>query len=151
MRKLVDIITPAESPSGRSIGHFRFRLTEAWPFTLIFDDGTRYEGSIPIGFVGDLFSSPWIAQFFVPKSQGSDKGAWLHDWLFATVGLRKTAKDEPLVSLAQANWAMAYVNAKERVNVFQRWFLKTGVNLGGWIPWNDYRRAGHSLTYPKMS
>lgn len=149
--KILAVITPAEAPIATDLGNLRFRCERAWTFRILFSDGTYLDATIPVGFICDLYSVPWLFRWLVPKSQHSNIAAWVHDWLFATVGLRPAAHCPPVITLAEANWCLDYVARQTKVSAFKRPLIYAGVSLGGSIPWNRLERAGHSLANPAMN
>lgn len=150
MKNLLAVLVPDEAPLCVDLGGFRYRCERAWTFTILFEDRPPLTTTIPVGFVCDLFSVPPVIQWFIPKAQASNIAAWVHDWLFATVGLRPTAADPSPINLSGANWCLEYVAKHTKIPWITRRLIMRGLSIGSWKPWNELKRAGHSLATPKM-
>jgi hypothetical protein len=105
------------------------------PYTLVVD--LAYESdvlgrrvTVPAGFKTDLASIPRGLWNILPKSGRYDRAAVVHDFLYATNGVTRKQADQVLSE------AMTYL----KVPAWQRRLIYAGVRVGGWKPWNAYRR-----------
>lgn len=144
------IILPASMPSAISKGHGKWLTQEPWPFTIICGN-TRIEAEVRKGFITDLFSVPWGVDLFIPRDEADDRPALAHDWLFATLGLRKDANSPSLLGLADCNQVLSLAMQACGFSSFAHWAIFTGVKLGSWKPWNDLKERGFSLANPCLN
>lgn len=140
---MMSLIIPDEMPLCRSLGRGRWEVCEPWTFVV-----EGYKTTIPIGFVTDLFSVPWPISLFIPKDQRDNRPALIHDWLYATVGLRETSFHGSRVSWFQANRALDVAAVKCGLSWIQRELIIAGLMIGSAAVWRKYEFAGYSLTNP---
>jgi hypothetical protein len=112
-----------------------FKDEDGLPYTLVVDlvyesDILNRRVTVPTGFKTDLASIPRGLWNVLPKSGRYDRAAVVHDFLYATNGVTRKQADDVL------NEAMTYL----KVPTWQRRMIYLGVRVGGWKPWNAYRR-----------
>lgn len=109
-------------------GGLPFTLYEAFTYySLVLDRVIQ----VPKGFVTDLASIPRLLWRILPPIGAYDAAAVIHDFLYRTNGVTRKQAD------AVFNEAMAL----HQVSALVRWAMYRGVRLGGWVPWNKYRKA----------
>lgn len=118
-------------------GEFRDRgrrvcLTE--PFAFVFD-GHRID--IPAGFVTDFNSTPRMVWWWFPPQEYPEAGL-VHDWLYQHPGE---------FSRQQCDDVHRHILKLEGMRESKRNAAYAGLRLGGWRPWNRYRKA--ELIAPK--
>lgn len=86
---------------------------------------------VPKGFVTDLASVPRVLWRILPPFGAYDHAAVVHDFLYRTNG----------VTRAEADAVFREAMVMTQVGRVTRWLLYTGVRMGGWVPWNKYRKA----------
>jgi hypothetical protein len=133
-------------PATRSLGRGRWLLLEDWEFIL---NGKLI--TIPKGFVTDLYSIPWPWCWFFNPDQTDNRPALIHDWLFATCGLRPTATDESVFNLTQVNTALRFAMEVCNLPWISKKAIYRGVDVGSWVIWGRYLRAGYSQQNPKLT
>lgn len=132
-------------PPTVSLGHGRWKLAEPWDFSV---GGLHLR--VPEGFLCDLFSVPFPLSILIPKDEKDNRPALIHDYLYATVGLRATCWDEPVLNREMCD---ALLREACRQCEFPRrriWSIHTGVRLGGFKAWHQLASDGYSLQRPKM-
>ena len=85
---------------------------------------------VPVGFVCDLASIPWISSFAFDKLGRHQRAAVLHDWFYRNRVESKAWAD------AQFRRAMEI----DGVVWWRRWVIWSGVAAFGWVSW--WRRSG---------
>lgn len=96
---------------------------------LIWDDGEiRIE--VPTGFLTDLASIPAPMRGVLNTNGRSRKPAVVHDYLYQSGKLARKAADRLFLTMLVA----------EGVISIGRGLYYLGVRLGGWIPFNRYRK-----------
>ena len=99
--------------------------------------------TIPTGFVTDFASVPRVLWNVLPPTGSYGKAAVIHDWLyqmrviFVDDGSRTTLR---YASRAEADAVLLEGMRVLGVNTFTTWIIYAGVRIGGWVPWNAYRR-----------
>jgi len=136
---------PERMPPSTSLGLGRWETYAEWAFTI-----NDVPCLIPPGFICDLYSVPFPLSIFIPKDESDNRPALVHDWLFATVGLRETAEGPSLFTLDSANKALLAAMQICGFPWSRRTSIYTGVQLGGWHAWNKMTAAGWSLSNPCM-
>jgi hypothetical protein len=106
---------------------------------------------VPVGFVCDLYSVPFPLSVFIPRDERDNRPAMIHDWLYATVGLRATAAAPSTFPRSLCDAALFHASRQCGLGPVRSWSIHTGVTIGGWKPWSDLSRAGHSLAHPKLN
>jgi hypothetical protein len=114
---------------------------DAFPVTLV--EPLIYQSAIlngvvrvPVGFVTDFASIPWIVQWRIPKLGPWNRAATIHDWMYSqgkfngTPMSRKTADRVLLEALS-----ITVPAAEVSLMIFE------GVRLGGWWAWWRYRHT----------
>lgn len=139
------IFMPPEFPACRSLGGGRWRLLEPWTF---FVDG--FPATAIPGFVCDLYSSPWVFTMAIPSDELDNRPALMHDWLYATVGLRKTQFKPSVFSRGQADEVLREAMQMCGFSWARRNVIHLGVRIGGGSPWGEYTRKGYSVANPCM-
>jgi hypothetical protein len=124
---------------------------EKWKITAPFDyhlgapDGLETV-KIPPGFVTDFASVPRILWNILPPTGLYGKAAVVHDWLYQhrTLVKLQTAKAIPIivqiVDRGEADSILLEGMEVLGVSWFTRHTIYAGVRVGGWKPWNEYRR-----------
>lgn len=87
--------------------------------------------TVPTGFKTDLASIPQVLWNVLPPLGKYDRAAVVHDYLYQHNGITR----------AQADAVLLEAMAVSGVRADQRWVIYAGVRVGGWAPWNGYRRA----------
>ncbi len=85
---------------------------------------------VPVGFVTDLASIPWLFRRVLPKSGPYNKAAVIHDWLYRNHTFERSRCDDILLE------AMAF----EGVGYCKRYTIYWAVRAGGWLPWMNEKR-----------
>lgn len=95
---------------------------------------------IPVGFVTDFASIPRGLWNIFPPAGRYGKAAVVHDWLYQkrVITLESTAR---LGSRLDADNALREGMQVLGVGSVTRWAIYAGVRAGGWVPWNNYRKA----------
>ncbi len=108
----------------------RLQLIDA----LVYDSAVLQRSIIvPAGFVTDLASIPQLLWNVLPPIGAYDEAAVVHDYLF---------QQPPAgVTLPLANAVLNEAMGVCRVRRWKRCAIYAGVIVGGWVPWNRYRRA----------
>jgi hypothetical protein len=86
------------------------------------------------GFKTDLASIPAWLWPVLPKIGKWDKAAVIHDHLYASGSVSTRADADAVLDEALIVCG---------VPSFRRGLIVNGVRLGGWKPWNAYRKAQH--------
>jgi hypothetical protein len=107
-----------------SADHPRFRLVQ---------DLTYGPYRVPTDFITDLASIPQVLWNILPPVGSYDKAAVVHDWLYRNNGITRSEADQVL------NQGMIDLGVRE----WKRKIIYSGVRLGGWKPWNNYRNGQH--------
>lgn len=115
----------------------------SWSLVQPFGHATKagHGVTVPAGFVTDFASVPRIFWRVIGPPVGAGPGAAygraavLHDYLYANPG-KRTRKfcDELFFEVMVA----------DEVSPARRWLMWAGVRLGGWRPWNRYRKRDKS-------
>lgn len=99
--------------------------------------------NIPRGFVTDFASIPrGLWNVFPPATSKFSKAAVVHDVLYKRGWIERGRHH---VSLTRKDCDDILKEAMEvaGVNWLSRQLIYAGVRVGGWKPWNAYRRADH--------
>jgi len=108
----------------------KFILHQPLDTLLTFSDGSTRLYSVPTGFVTDFASIPRITHPIIPKLGRYNRPAILHDYLYASGDFpRRTA--DTIFLLAMKNVG---------VSAARRQIMYLAVRVGGWVPWNKYRK-----------
>lgn len=125
--------TQKENPIGRYLDNGKdFQLLEP----LVYHVGNENSEEIivvPSGSVTDWASIPKLLQPILPNTYGK-RAAIIHDYLYRTNGLcgrydRKRSDEIFLEALIVLGVPSVVSNT-----------LYSGVRVGGWVPWNKYRK-----------
>jgi len=110
---------------------------------------------IPALFVSDAYSFPTMLNWIPLLGSYLDNAdvesfipCFVHDWLFATGGLRETKSDEPIYSLKECNRILALSAKAEGVSWLRRKLIFDGLAIGSHIVWNRCLKAGASMESP---
>lgn len=85
---------------------------------------------VPAKFITDLASIPQFLWNILPPIGAYDAAAVVHDYLYLYNGFTRKQADDVL------NEAMGELE----VIAWKRRLIYAGVRVGGWLPWNRYRR-----------
>lgn len=96
-------------------------------------DVLQHDVYVPAAFKTDYASVPQLFQSLIPKFGKQNRAAIVHDWLYQTNG----------VTRAQADGVFNEAMQVCHVSTWQRRAMYLAVRLGGWKPWNTYRKADH--------
>lgn len=109
---------------------------------------------IPAGFLTDFASIPRALWPALPPTGKYGKAAVVHDWLYQRREIRQSPSYESpaghivlkpvvtrLVNRGQADAIFNEAMAVLEVRRTQRWTIFSGVRVGGWVAWNNYRRT----------
>lgn len=127
------------------LGPYRKRLRAS----LVYRDARGRVFVVPAGFVCDGASVPrFLWWLYPPFGEAYEPAAWLHDWLYATADhlmlvdadsqLRPMTRADADALMREASVACGFRGRGAAV-------MHVGVRLGGWSPWNRYRRATAAL------
>lgn len=148
------LLIPSEMPATRSLGKGKHVLLESWRFVIIIErvDGKRdvHECVVPKGFITDFYSVPWPLTLFIPRDEHDNRPSIMHDWLFATCGLRETADSPSVLSRGECNDVLDLACNLCSLPRIRQWSIPTGVRIGSWVVWNRLVQAGHSIANPKL-
>lgn len=146
---------PQRAPLVRSLGAGQWELAADWSFVLGRALGGRFLGhretaTIPAGFVSDLFSVPPLLRAVLPRDQRDNRPAFIHDFLYATIGLRSHWIEAPVFSRAECDAALLLAMEATGFGWLRRHDIYAGVRLGGWLPWHKISLELCSVTKPMM-
>ena len=115
-------------------GGFPFSLAAV----LTYVTNIRHLGTfvVPVGFKTDYASIPRLLWNVLSPVGRYDAAAVLHDYLYRTGKLH----GQP-ISRADADAIFNEAMTVLKVDMLQRWVIYAGVRVGGWVVWNNYRRA----------
>lgn len=133
--------TQDENPLGRFLSNgCDFRLHEPLPYELG-KEGSGVWIVAPRWFVTDWASIPRALQWLIPKDRGR-RAAVIHDWLYATRGLRG--------QYSRAECDAIFLEAMEVIGVHPvtRRAMWLGVRAGGWLPWMRAAKATPRIEPP---
>lgn len=85
---------------------------------------------IPAGFVTDYASVPRFFHRVLPQRGRYSVIAVFHDYLYWS----------GLVTRAEADCVFLELGARMKVREFDQFLLYSGVRIGGWVAYNNYRR-----------
>lgn len=140
---------PDKMPLCRSLGRGKWKTAEPWKFAIVYG-GEEILCEVPIGFVTDLFSVPGALQSIVHSDQLSNVPGLIHDWLYATAGLREDARYAPRLTREECDLALLLAMKETGFPLLRRRTIHSAVRLGGWLPWRKLMRDGCSLANPRM-
>lgn len=136
---------PDRMPPCISLGSGKWETQTPWWFAI-----NGFKTIIPAGFVTDLYSVPWLFSLIIPRDQASNVPALIHDFLYATCGLRMLATDSPRISHRECDRALYRAAEICELSWIQRRLILRGLLIGSWRPWNQMLREGRCLTNPRM-
>ncbi len=90
---------------------------------------------VPAGFRTDMASVPRLIWQVIPPLGTYDKPAVIHDWLYQTGRCNGDT-----ITRAQADDVLLEACECSGVGWAMRQSIYRGVRIGGWVPWNNYRR-----------
>lgn len=85
---------------------------------------------VPAGFVTDLASVPWPMRGVLNTTGRSRRPAVLHDWAYQAGSMTRKAADQLFLTALIADGVISV----------GRGLYWLGVRVGGWIPFNRYRK-----------
>lgn len=92
---------------------------------------------VPIGFYTDFASVPrFLPLVYAALGDTAHEPAVVHDWLYYSAITDRKTSDAILLE-AMKTWGMP---------AWRYWPIYWGVRLGGFVAWNEHRKAG----YPDM-
>jgi hypothetical protein len=86
--------------------------------------------TVPEGFVTDFASVPRVLWNILPPLASYTRAAVVHDFLYVHNGMSRGDADAVLLEAME----ITGVSRPTRMSIY------LGVRLGGWKPWNQYRR-----------
>lgn len=110
-------------------GGFPFVLTQSLIYDSCLLNATLV---IPAGFKTDLASIPQLLWNILPPIGAYDGAAVVHDFLYAGGAVKKRRTADQIL-----REAMEVLHVIE----WKRTAIYTGVRLGGWVKWHEYRRS----------
>lgn len=135
---------PMEMPATRSQGKGKWKLIEPWVFNL-----NQHRFTVPEGFITDLYSVPWGISLFFPRDEKDNRAGLIHDYFYATAGLRATANDKQLDrEIGDRLLLIACLQCAFRVS--RAMSIHAGVRAGGWYQFGKLTKAGYSIEHPMM-
>lgn len=105
----------------------------------IIDHPFRYQSDIagpitvPVGFYTDFASVPRLGIVYAMLGDRAHEPAVVHDWLYYSALTDRHMADNILME------AMVVLG----LPFWQRYPIWWGVRIGGWVAWNEHRKAGH--------
>jgi len=136
-------------PPTESLGNFRPKVWLVWCFGIEEPGQKDYIATVPVGFVTDFFSVPTLFTIAVPRDGASNIPALVHDYLYATCGLRNLPGDEGLTR-KQCDAALYECMARHGFSLWKRTQIYYAVRMGGWIPWNKLKETHRCVESPEM-
>ena len=109
----------------------KFRLFADWWFVYVDSDGTRYEDTIPAGYVTDFGSIPWFYRWRFSRTGKASPAFLVHDWYYFTTNVSRAVADRIMRGI------MSYVN----VCGWDRIVMWLGVRAGGWTSYGKKKKA----------
>jgi hypothetical protein len=101
---------------------------------------------IPTGFFTDFASVPRVLWSLFPPTGVYGKAAVVHDWLYQTPSLTDYDFKDPAESwdITRKECDDILKEAMEvlTVGLWTCRMVYSGVRMGGWKPWNEYRSKG---------
>lgn len=141
----LQVTFPLEMPVTRSRGNGQWRLEEVWTF---FINDKAF--TVPIGFITDLYSVPWLLTLVIPRDERDNRPGLIHDFLYATVGLRATPAEEGLPR--EVCDRILLITSLQCAFKFRRSnSIYCGVRIGGWYQWEKLKTAGYCIARPMMN
>ena len=100
-----------------------------------YDKKTDKDYEVPAGFYSDGASLSKVLWPILGHPFNSDvrEAAVLHDWFYYS----------GIVSRREADRMFRQAMKACGANFVKRYLYWSGVRLGGWVPWNNYRARGH--------
>jgi hypothetical protein len=123
----------------------KWKLISPFDYFLGAPEGPEFV-KIPAGFITDFASVPRILWNVLPPTGRYGKAAVVHDWLYQrrTVVRVATARGIPVlvreVDRGEADHVLNEGMEVLGVGRFTRWTIYSGVRIGGWKPWGEYRK-----------
>jgi hypothetical protein len=116
----------------------QWRIVEGFTYRVGDPNGEMFV-QIPLGFVTDFASFPLGVLFKSPGGKW-DKPAVIHDLLYQRGWIERSRHR---VSLDRKDCDDIFKEAMQvaGVNWFARQMIYAGVRVGGWKPWDRYRKA----------
>lgn len=109
---------------------------------LAFVDGRGRVFHVAPGFVSDGASVPrplWA--LFPAFGAVYEPAAWLHDYAYQCAEVLETTLGAGTLERVEADALLYEASRALGFNPIGAWLLWLGVRIGGWRPWNRYRRA----------
>lgn len=90
--------------------------------------------TVPVGFYTDFASVPrFMPLAYACLGDTAHEPAVIHDWLYYSAIVPRGTADRVLLEAMEA-WGMP---------AWRYWPIYYGVRVGGWMAWDEHRRAGH--------
>lgn len=117
-------------------GGFPFKLKER----VVYESSLlRARITVPVGFKTDMASIPKLLWNVLPPIGKYDAAAVIHDYLYQRP--KWTTLNAKYLTRAQSDGVLREAMQILGVGAFTRWVIYAGVRLGGWVPWNNYRKG----------
>lgn len=113
--------------------HLDYSFNGKWK---LLDAYSYKDVTVPAGEVTDLDSVPRLPFAYMLTKSATVIGAIIHDHLYRTG--KRSGK---VITRKEADDLFNEVMVAEGVKDWQRLMIYTGVRVGGWRPWNKYRRG----------
>lgn len=120
-------------------GHL-WSLTAPLEYHLGAVDGPEYV-QVPTGFLTDFTSIPRGLWNLLPPTGRYGKAAVVHDFLYQDRVIRSGTLVFRLCDRGEADKIFLEAMGVLGVGWLTRHTIYAGVRLGGWLPWNRYRRS----------
>jgi len=148
-RRQVKLSLPDTMPLCRSLGRGKWRTAEEWRFAIVYG-GEEILCKVPAGFVTDLFSVPRVFQNIVTPDGNDARPSLVHDYCYATSGLREDARHAPRLTREECDLALLLAMKETGFPLIRRHTIHRAVRLGGWLPWRKLVSDGCSIATPRM-
>lgn len=89
--------------------------------------------TVPVGFYTDFASVPRLGLVYSMLGDCAHQPAVIHDWLYYAAITDRATADNVLFE------AMGVIG----LPFWRRYPIWWGVRVGGWVAWNQHRKAGH--------
>lgn len=134
---MAEFLTPLEL---EFIDGTKWRVTAAFEYRLGVPDSEELV-HVPVGFITDFASVPRGLWNLLPPTGPYGKAAVIHDWLYQNqVILTRACGGIRWADRAEADHILLEGMEVLGVGRWTRYTIYAGVRVGGWKPWNVYRK-----------
>lgn len=119
----------------------RWEVAETFTYRIGHPQGDEFV-HIGRGLITDFASIPRPVQLLWRSPGGKwDKPAVVHDCLYQCGSVDSLSGERRVIDRAEADTIFRQAMDDAGVNWFTRRSIWLGVRVGGWVPWNTYRKA----------